>query len=332
MKTKYVRTDRELPFLIRHETDSYSLWQACQELYRLELIRLIECILNGAQTEVSPEILETFEFLLRRNDISAGLRANIISVPTEIELVQELNSINIEAIYQARNCVVTTVASAFYEQLHTDYLEIEHRTRNVFDSENIERRMLSNRYLDFLCTEKTDRSLALLKQRLENSDTTMTNAFSALSQVCHWDHPYRQKALNDFYNKWSNNPQVIDSWFRAQALARNASALIEIEELTRHPDFTLQNPNRLRSLLGSFCKSNLILFHDSSGAGYRLCADNILKLDSINSQMAAALLRAFAHWKQYDSNRKSQMQEQLERIKALPALSRDTSEIVEKLL
>ena len=48
--------------------------------------------------------------------------------------------------------------------------------------------------------------------------------------------------------------------------------------LTGHPDFDWKNPNRFRAVIGALA-ANAAGFHDPSGAGYRLLADWLIRLD-----------------------------------------------------
>ena len=66
-------------------------------------------------------------------------------------------------------------------------------------------------------------------------------------------------------------------------------------------DFDIKNPNRVRSLIGAFT-GNPAVFHEKSGAGYRLLADFVIKLDAINPQIAARLLTALGTWRRFDEH------------------------------
>lgn len=57
-----------------------------------------------------------------------------------------------------------------------------------------------------------------------------------------------------------------------------------------HPDFTLKNPNRLRSLVSVFA-ANMTKFHAKSGAAYTFLGDMCLQVDKINAQASEASMR-----------------------------------------
>ncbi|MDF3025113.1 MAG: pepN, partial [Alphaproteobacteria bacterium] len=99
-----------------------------------------------------------------------------------------------------------------------------------------------------------------------------------------------------------------------------------------HPDFTYKNPNRLRSLVGAFAMNNQRWFHRKDGAGYRLLADTVIKVNAINPSTAARLLNPLRNWKRYDAARKSLMEQELKRILSEKDISNDVYEIASKSL
>jgi aminopeptidase N len=102
--------------------------------------------------------------------------------------------------------------------------------------------------------------------------------------------------------------------------------------LLQHPDFSLRNPNRVRSLVGAFASANPARFHAADGSGYRFLADRILELDPLNPQIAARLLKALICWRRYDAGRQALMRAEIERILEADELSSDTFEIASKAL
>jgi aminopeptidase N len=126
---------------------------------------------------------------------------------------------------------------------------------------------------------------------------------------------------------------VVDKWFSVQAaLTPPAAAVATVERLTRHPNFDWKNPNRLRSLIGVFAAGNPAGFHAADGGGYRLVVDWLLKLDPVNPQTTARLAATLGTWRMFDSRRQAKLRSELERLAASPTLSRDTGEIVGRLL
>jgi aminopeptidase N len=167
--------------------------------------------------------------------------------------------------------------------------------------------------------------------QFEGADN-MTDRLAALTCLANGDMPQRDTALAAFYHHFQDNPLVIDKWFTVQATSTRLDTLAEVQALLEHPAFTMKNPNRVRSLIGSFAHGNPARFHDASGAGYRFLADRVLELDPFNPQVAARLAGALSRWRRYDAHRQALMRNELARIDAQPGLSRDVGEIVSKSL
>jgi aminopeptidase N len=160
----------------------------------------------------------------------------------------------------------------------------------------------------------------------------MTDRMAALTCLVHNGLPQSKDALAAFYHQFQNDPLVVDKWFALQATSPLRETLGRVKELLEHPAFTMRNPNRVRSLVGTFSHGNPSLFHDLSGVGYRFLADRVLELDELNPQVAARMVAPLGRWRRYDEKRQSLMREQLERIQARDGLSRDVGEIVGKSL
>ena len=97
--------------------------------------------------------------------------------------------------------------------------------------------------------------------------------------------------------------------------------------LLAHPDFTLSNPNRARAVIFAMTR-NFAGFHDEGGANYAILADQIIKIDAKNPQLAARLSGGFSGWRMMDTARQASMIAEIDRILAQPNLSRDTTEIL----
>ena len=73
-------------------------------------------------------------------------------------------------------------------------------------------------------------------------------------------------------------------------------------------------------------------FHNDGGESYALMADWLIKLDAANPQTTARMCSAFETWRRFDENRQSLIRKELQRILDTEGLSRDTSEMVSRIL
>src|SRR6516225_12333597 len=136
----------------------------------------------------------------------------------------------------------------------------------------------------------------------QNADN-MTDRIAALDTLAAHDRPERAAAFEDFYQRYADDPLVIDKWFALQAAIPEPATLDRVRALTRHAAFSAANPNRIRALIGSFAQANQTQFNRSDGAGYNFVADFVLELDPKNPQVAARLMSAFRSWRTLEARR-----------------------------
>ena len=84
----------------------------------------------------------------------------------------------------------------------------------------------------------------------------------------------------------------MDKWFCITSHSLDENVLEIIQLLMDHLSFNFNNPNRLRSLVGSFANHNLKAFPNVSGSGYRFLTDVLIRLNESNPQVAARLIEA----------------------------------------
>jgi len=159
----------------------------------------------------------------------------------------------------------------------------------------------------------------------------MTDRQGALGVLVSLDEPERETALTEFYDRFRDDPLVIDKWFALQAAAQRPDTVDQVLKLAKHPDFTMTNPNRLRSLAGTF-GGNHWAFNSADGRGYQFLADMIIAADRINPQVAARMVPPFGRWRRFEPNRSAMMKAALDRIVAAPGLSKDVFEQASKSL
>ena len=157
---------------------------------------------------------------------------------------------------------------------------------------------------------------------------------AALSALVNSGHPLASDALARFHALFKTEALVLDKWFALQAGAtdRGGQILPAVKQLMLHPDFQLQNPNRARSVIFSFCSGNPGAFHRLDAAGYRFWSERVIELDAINPQVAARLARALDRWKKLAEPYRTAAREAIARVAARPDLSNDVREVVTRAL
>ncbi len=321
------RTEEEYTFLFAHDTDAFNRWDAGQELFTRELFALLDAHKEGGPMQVSESLVAAFRSALLDEGSDGSIRALTLELPGERALAQRRTPVDPEGLRTVRRHLMRVLA----ENLRAEWLELYESCAPQGEYQatkaEIDRRRLRALALSFLvCLEEPDMT-ALAYEQFTRADN-MSDAQAALACLVNLDVPEREEALAAFHARWHEDPLVLDKWFDLQAGCTLPGAPERVRALMEHPDFTLANPNRARSVLWTFSSLNLAGFHAASGDGYRILADAVLEIDGDNPQLAARLVGAFNPWRRYDAERGRLMRQELERIREAPGLSKNTAEIV----
>ena len=223
------------------------------------------------------------------------------------------------------------IAASLRERLERLYHEMATPGPYSPNADDAGKRALKNAALGALSQLGDDRSVAMAENQYDAADN-MTDQLPALTVLVHTSAEPAARALERFYDRWKSDPLVLGKWFGVQATAPTPETLEKVAALTEHPAFEWKNPNKFRALIGAFAVANPTNFHRKDGAGYRFFADWLIRLDPVNPQTTAKMIGAFETWRRYDAERRTLMRTELERISAAEGLSKDSAEMVARLL
>ena len=325
------REREELAFLMAHDSDSFNRWEAGQTLARDVLLELTTSAAKGAELKLCPLFSEAFGKVLGDRKLDGSLKALALGLPGEKVLGQEMQVVDVDALHSARTFVLSELARTHRSLIEELVEESSSAGTYANDKASVNRRALHNTVLYYLSVLDEDATTKRVVAQFESADN-MTDSAAALVMLANLERPEREQALQTFFERWKSDPLVLDKWFSVQATSALPKTLERVRGLIDHPEFTLKNPNRVRSLVGAFCMGNQVRFHAGSGEGYALMGDTVLELDSLNPQITARLVSCFNSWKRFDTGRQGLMRAQLERIAAKTGLSKDVFEIVAKAL
>ena len=315
-------------FLLAHDTDSFTRWEASRDLARASML--------GALTDPSkgPDRtwLEALRGVVRDTELDPAYRALLLALPGENEMAQTLHERGItpdpEAIHSTRQAHLQARAELWQANLPILAEEVAVTAPYRPDAEQSGKRALGAAVLDMQSRIDWGKTAA---RQFETADN-MTQQLSALACLIRYDAKNSAGYVRDFYNQWKDDRLVIDKWFMLQVSEAAPDRAAEVAEgLTQHPDFDLKNPNRFRATLGALAM-NHAGFHRADGAGYALLADWLIRLDTLNPQTTARMCSVFQAWRRYDADRQALIRSNLERIAAKPDLSRDVAEMVGRIL
>ena len=325
---EYDYSDAELLHLFAHDSDAFNRWEAGQRLMLARLENLITCVQTGKNLEVDAPFINALRGTLRDEKLAPALRELMLSLPTENVLAERSKVIDPHAIHAARQFMRRSLAHALKAELIAVYQAQVSRKKYSPDAQSAGKRALKNLCLSYLL-EWHDDSTVQLALAQEQSADNMSDRLSALIALLQRDA--ETPALQRYFDDFSEEALVVDKWFAMQASSRH-SDVQAILKLMCHPAFTLNNPNRARSLIFSFCNANPAQFHALDGSGYAYWAEQVIALNAINPQIAARLVRSLDHWKKYQPVLRKQMQASLQRVAQEKSLSKDVRELVNKAL
>ena len=325
------RTRDELAFLMRHDSDAFNRWDAAQTFATQLLMELSVAVTNDQPLQADPLFVEGFGGLLLDPTLDGSFKSLLLTLPGEMVLGQEMEVVDPDSIHAAREFLRRHLATHFRTELQELYDACLSTGPYCNDNDAIQRRRLKNTVLGYLMAIEDQGPVDLAMRQFQTADN-MTDQQAALVSLVDRDGPQRTEALAAFYERWKEDPLVLDKWFGVQAVSTLPDTVDQVVRLSRHPDYHWSNPNRVRALAGAFGMQNQLRFHSADGAGYAFVADVVLKLDGANPQVAARLVAAFNTWKRFGKERQSLMLAQLDRIRSHPQLSKDVTEIVTRAL
>ena len=324
-------SDGERCFLMAHDTDLFNRWEAGQQLAVTIVLRLIDDLRAGRDLQLDPAYLEAMRRTLTGASEDKAMIAQIMTLPSESYVAEFMPVIDPQRIHEALRFMRAALAGGLRRELLDVHAANADDGPYRVDAQSVGQRSLRNVCLSYLM-ELDDAGIRRTCMQQFRAAGNMTDVMAALHGLANTDCDERVQALAAFHDRWRDDPLVMDKWLAIQATSRLPGTLAAVKQLMAHPVFNIRNPNKVRSLIGSFCSANPRYFHDASGEGYVFLGDFLVQLDPINPQVAARLVSALSLWRRYDEPRQRMMRQQLQRIQALPGLSRDVYEIVSKSL
>lgn len=310
--------------LIKYDTDSFNRREACSKILLEETRRLINCYKKKEELKVNSEIIEALGYILKDDKIDPQMKSLMLTMPSNLLIAQEENLILPEAFFLAKNTLVKDFVLEYKKTL-LDMYKLHQDKNSIGD------RALKNQILNFLSIEDEQDSLNLYKEQFQKSQN-MTDKIAALEILWNSQSSYKQIAMDEFYNEWSHDSVVLNKWLVIQASAvRNNNTFENVKAATQRAGYDKNNPNNLYSLHRVF-SNNFLHFHSSTGLPYTWYADEIIRVDQFNPQVAARLATGFSLTKKLPSDQVNLATEQIKRILSTKNISKNTQELLEKCI
>ena len=330
IKLLRVPLKEELLVLMRHEHDPYVRWDATQ-VYAFSLMK--EMLGNkdsNNKTEIDSAYEEAISEILLDENIESALKALLIQIPTEREILESIDLIEVNAVHQTRvrlSKILAGKLKSIFEDVYNTAKSANHL--DDLSNEAMGNRALANAILKILVQNEDPKSVELAFDQAVNA-TSMTMVIGGLDALNNIEQPERNEALDHFYKTWQEHPLELDKWFAFYATSILPNTYEDVASLINHPKFDIANPNRVRSLLNNFASNNPLHFHKNDGSGYELISDNVVSIDKFNPQVAARLALPLTRWQKHNDQQRRLMIKSLHKIKSANNLSNDVDEIISK--
>jgi aminopeptidase N len=322
----------DLRLLAARDSDPFNRWQAVQTLASTLLVGNVARLRAGNDPQADEGLLDALAAILADETLEPAYIAEVLSPPSEADIAREIGrDVDPDAIFRARVGLRALIGLHLSAGLTATFQRMMTPGPYSPDAESAGRRALKNVCLDLLAATGEPHAIQLAAAQYKTADN-MTDRMAALATLNQHEGPERTAALADFYERYRNDPLIVDKWFALQASAPGAETLERVRALTEHPAFSFSNPNRVRSLIGAFAQGNQKEFNRPDGLGYEFVADKIVALNETNPQVAARMTTAFKSWRALEAGRRSRAEAALRRIAAHPKLSRDVADIAQRAL
>ncbi|MCZ6287311.1 aminopeptidase N [Vibrio parahaemolyticus] len=328
VKLEYDYSDAELIFLMKHATNDFARWDASQMLLAKYIRQNVNNVQTGSEVQLSEDLIDAFRGVLLDENLEPAFIAQVFSLPSINEITGWYKQIDVDAVDTVLNSITVSLSAALEDELSATYHTLK-QAEYTIDHAAIGKRALRNQCLQFLA--HTDKGNTLVKAQYEAANN-MTDTIAAMSAANSAQLECREELMADYSDKWKHDGLVMDKWFALQGTNPAEDALEKVKATMNHEAFSLKNPNRTRSLIGSFLAANPVRFHDKSGSGYQFAGEILRQLNDSNPQVASRMIDPLLKFRKYDEARQAMIRAELEKLKAMDNLAKDLFEKVTKAL
>jgi aminopeptidase N len=327
VKLQYQYSMDELLQIARDAKDGVARWDAIQQLWQSQVKAAIEAKNAGTTYQLPAALLEFYRQLLIQPLDDLAFTAELLTVPAYDMVAEQFDEIPVQELVWVLQSFVQQLADKLADQWQLCYRSLQTEAYQ-YQEQQVAKRALRSVCLHYLAfVEGKDE---LLRLQYLNSDN-MTDQLAVLRACRSATHPLFTELMSVFEQRWNTDVLVLDKWFNLSASYPQSSVFATLEQLTAHPQFSWQNPNRVRAVFGAFYQQNPAMFHAEDGRGYQVLADVVLKMDAINPQVASRLVTPLLSWKRYQPVRQLQLKAVLQTMLS-KELSNDLYEKVSKSL
>lgn len=328
VKLEYEYSDDELTFLMVNARNEFARWDAGQMLLAKYIRSNVLGVQAGKDVDLAESVIDAFRGVLLSDSLEPAFIAEMLSLPSHNEVSGWYKRVDVDAIAMVLKAIKVQLSNALEDELTAVYNSLKQAHYSI-DHQSIGKRALRNTCLAYLAYTTKGNDLVVTQYNTANN---MTDTMAAMSAANSAQLACRESLMADYSDKWKHDGLVMDKWFILQGTNPAQNVLDVIKQTMNHEAFSLKNPNRIRSLVGSFLNANPVNFHAKSGEGYRFAGEILRELNNSNPQVASRLIDPLLKFRLYDEERQALIKTELEMLKSMDDLARDLFEKVTKAL
>jgi aminopeptidase N len=323
-------TQNDQLFLARHDSDPFNRWQALQDVGMALAVDAI----NGKRwsADAVKALGDAFGDTLASETLDDAFKALALTLPAEAQIGRTIGKeVDPSKVHAVRDDLLKAIFAPLALPMLQAYRALSSDLPYAPDAASNGRRALRNRLLGLLVASDAGGAASLAAQQYAGA-RNMTDRLAALgASAVAWtgDAP---AMLADFHARFATDPLVYDKWLAVTASVPHDGVIDRIRAVLADPAFPRTNPNRLRSLVGTFAMGNPTQFARADGEGFRFVADFVAEVDKINPQVAARVLTGFRVWPMLENDRREAARSALTALQANGSLSRNTADILTRML
>ena len=310
--------------ILEFEKDYFTIYDTITNIYKEIIFRRI---LDKPDLNIENKIIITLRSIINKKYINSYLLSEILTIPTFSEIESQVKNINPLKIYKVIDQINNLFGSKLKKELYGKLHEIDKNINKIWPEGKDERKLIETIWKLLLHSEDKEIRNKIVSFVDCNSMTLSKAALNVFTRI---NCSERDLISQIFFNKWKNNPLVLDSWFFFKASIEIDDNQKSIENLFNNKYFDFKSPNTLRSILNGYVTRNSF-FHSVDGSGYKFIAKKIMDFDKSNPIIISRFLKVFTNFRRYENPHKTNMLKVLSMIKEKD-LSPNTREVIDAIL
>lgn len=333
-------TGEELLTIARFSSNDFNRYDAFWGLYR----NYFHLAVDGEDvTQALDFIYRAFTEALGNTSYERQYLSKLLTIPTELQVAEMFDVVQVDRIHDASVSLKNFLAGRCFDSWADIYAHSCVTGEYDLSQESIGKRSLRALAMSYIAAAPAEvfgtaahvlgvnSASDLVRNHYFQSDN-MTDTSSSLTVAVNSQLDCMAELLADFDSTWHDNGLVMDLWFRVQAGVARSTTIATVKKLMEHPAFSMSNPNRIRSLLGTFFMANPYGFFSAGAEAYDFITAVLEDLNTRNPQTASRIIEPLIKFSRYPEQVQEQMKNCLKKLSVIPKLSSDLYEKITKAL